>query len=117
LEFRFARQGSQTLSTAEVVYVTPDPLDGDYNGDLSVNAADYTVWRNSLAGAYDPNADGDGDGTNDFDDYVIWKWNYGNTSELGSGASQQNPIPEPTAALLMMLAMLGSAVMLGRRSR
>jgi hypothetical protein len=117
LEFRFARQGSQTLSTAEVVYVTPAPMDGDYNGDLTVNAADYTVWRNAVAGAYNPIADGDGDGTNDHDDYVIWKWNYGNTSELGSGASQQNSIPEPTTALLMLLAMLVSAGMTCRRVR
>ena len=46
---------------------------GDYNGDGSVNAADYTVWRNTQGSADDLRADGNGDGSVDQADYDLWK--------------------------------------------
>jgi predicted outer membrane repeat protein len=60
---------------------------GDYNNDGIVNAADYTVWRDSLGGTVTPYSvgDGNGDGVVDQDDYYIWAENYGaqcGTSEL-----------------------------------
>ncbi|MCA9241147.1 MAG: hypothetical protein KDA37_13145, partial [Planctomycetales bacterium] len=54
---------------------------GDYNGDASVDAADYTVWRDAL-GEANPAADGDGDGLVDQDDYGVWRDNYGVTPDL-----------------------------------
>ncbi len=64
---------------------TPSPpspaLPGDYDGDGSVNAADYTVWRNALGSnviAFS-GADGSGNGVVDHDDYDVWKANYGQT--------------------------------------
>jgi hypothetical protein len=48
-------------------------LAGDYNGDGSVNAADYTVWRNTQGSADDLRADGNGDGSVDQADYDLWK--------------------------------------------
>jgi len=49
---------------------------GDYNHDHVVNAADYTVWRNTLgqvgAGLA---ADGNFNGMIDNDDYDVWKLN------------------------------------------
>jgi hypothetical protein len=50
---------------------------GDYNGDGSVNAADYTVWRNTQGSADDLRADGNGDGVVDQADYDLWKSNVG----------------------------------------
>ena len=60
---------------------------GDYNQDDSVDAADYTVWRDSLGDnvAAGTGADGSGNGVIDQDDYNIWSNNYGATS--GSGQS------------------------------
>lgn len=57
----------------------PPELLGDYNGDHTVNAADYTVWRNTLRMyvAQYSGADGDGSGQIDEADYQIWKDNYG----------------------------------------
>jgi len=46
---------------------------GDYNGDGSVNVADYTVWRNTEGSVDDLRADGNGDGTVDQADYDLWK--------------------------------------------
>ncbi|MEX2316869.1 MAG: choice-of-anchor Q domain-containing protein [Pirellulales bacterium] len=58
--------------------------DGDYNHDGVANAADYTVWRNSLGlmgGGLPANGDSMGASQNKVDraDYVFWKNNYGNT--------------------------------------
>jgi hypothetical protein len=106
LVFQYSPQGSNALRTGQVVYVTPDPLDGDYNGDLTVNAADYTVWRNALGGAFNPAADGDGDGVIDRDDYVIWKFNYGNSVGVGA-ISDLDSVPEPAAFVSAFLAVFG----------
>jgi hypothetical protein len=67
----------------------PGPL-GDYNHDLTVNAADYTIWRNTLGimddgvdPAEDMRANGNNDGasenTIDQADYDVWKMNFGQT--------------------------------------
>jgi len=115
LQFQFARQGGQSLRTGEVVYITPDPMDGDYNGDLSVNAADYTVWRNTLGDDMNLTADGDGDGLVDFDDYIIWKWNYGNSAGAGGVASDGSSVPEPVGIVLAFIAFVASAFTMRRR--
>ncbi|MEX2093570.1 MAG: PEP-CTERM sorting domain-containing protein [Pirellulales bacterium] len=61
------------------------PQIGDYNGDTTVNAADYTVWRNNLGAAIallneDPNTTL---GSVTQEDYDIWKANFGNASPAG----------------------------------
>lgn len=70
--------------------IVPPDLPGDYNLDGHVNAADYTVWRNTSRNAIFPflGADGNGNGIIDAADYLIWKTNYGETS--GDGASSQS---------------------------
>lgn len=56
--------------------------DGDYNGDAYVNAADYTVWRDSLGQVGTQlSADGDRDGQVDQEDYSIWASAYGTTPD------------------------------------
>ncbi len=51
---------------------------GDFNGDMMVDAADYTVWRNSVGqtGNGLP-ADADGNGVVDGADYLVWKDHFG----------------------------------------
>ena len=67
------------------------PLRGDYNRDHIVDAADYTVWRDSLDQiGYRLPADGNGDGKVDIDDYSVWKKHFGETwSATGSGVGQR----------------------------
>jgi len=74
---------------SERVIVPPD-LPGDYNLDGNVNAADYTVWRNTSRNVIFPflGADGNGNGIVDAADYLVWKANYGESS--GAGASSQS---------------------------
>lgn len=54
----------------------------DFNGDHVVNLADYTKWRDSLGG---PEADADGDGQTESDDYELWKQQFG--SQIAEGTS------------------------------
>jgi GH35 family endo-1,4-beta-xylanase len=87
---------------------------GDYNRDGSVDAGDYTVWRNSLGNevAAGTAADGDGDGRITQADFGVWKRNFG--AVLPGGAGGMSSVPEPTAWAIAAMA-LGSIVI--RRSR
>jgi hypothetical protein len=80
----------------EFTATSPTPITGDYNGNGTVDAADYVVWRKSVGqtGAGLP-ADGDGDMDVDEADYGVWRANFGETaappvatSVLGSGDSK-----------------------------
>ncbi len=57
------------------------PLLGDYNHNGVVDAADYTVWRNTLGQnvVNFTGADGNGNGVIDAADYGVWKANFGQT--------------------------------------
>jgi Aspartyl protease len=76
---------------------------GDYNDDGIVNAADYTVWRNSFGtvGSNLP-ADGNGSGLVDEGDYAIWKMHFGES--LGGGGAS-SAVPEPGGIMLLLLAV------------
>jgi hypothetical protein len=53
------------------------PVPGDYNRDGAVNAADYTVWRDTLGSTAFMAADGDNNGTIDVADYATWQSHFG----------------------------------------
>jgi hypothetical protein len=90
---------------------------GDYNHDHVVNAADYTVWRNSL-GQVEAGlpADGNLNGIIDQGDYDVWKMSFGTVTPGaggGSAASQVvlNPassVPEPATATLLFGVLIWS---------
>ena len=76
-------------------------LPGDYNQNGTVDAADYTVWRDHMvSGAPLPNDDSPGVGP---DDYSRWKSHFG---EPGGGSAANSPTPEPSALLLSCLAFV-----------
>jgi endoglucanase len=80
-------------------------LDGDFNFDGIVNAADYTVWRNSLgqtgAGL---DADSNFDGVVDEGDYDAWKTHFGDSS--GADGTASAAVPEPSAMILVVASSL-----------
>ena len=87
-------KGSLTIrgiGTATSVQWKPGVIDrvfelvGDYNGDGTVNSADYTVWQNTLNSTPEPDAvsaDGDDNGTVEQADYNVWLAYFGNTFNL-----------------------------------
>jgi O-glycosyl hydrolase/regulation of enolase protein 1 (concanavalin A-like superfamily) len=77
-----------STSTDNTVTFSSLPL-GDYNQDGTVNAADYTVWRNSLGAnvAAFAGADGSGNGVVDQADYEVWKANFGAVATGAGGAA------------------------------
>ena len=79
---------------------------GDYNGNGIVDAADYTIWRDTLGQtvAAGSAADGDSSGTIDEGDYTIWKNRFSLTS--GAGAISGGTVPEPSSAVLLAIALV-----------
>jgi hypothetical protein len=103
-------------ATGSVNLTPPITPTGDYNDDGTVNAADYTVWRDTLGQAAAPNgsaADGDADGTIDDGDYTFWTNNFGDVVP-GAGGASLAVVPEP---MLIPLAIQGLAGVVMATSR
>lgn len=112
-----ALTAADVLARYEAITIAPVGIAGDYNGDGTVDAADYTVWRANLGGDASAFADGTrgagelglvGEG-----DYLVWRANYGNTA---SGSTASQAVPEPLS-LFSAIAMLGCLSLCGRRKR
>jgi CSLREA domain-containing protein len=74
----------------------PNPLPGDYNLNGIVDAADYSLWRDTLDSITDLRADGNGDGMVNQADYNVWRTNFGATLPVGaSGAGAATALAEP----------------------
>jgi len=86
-------------------------LDGDYNNNGVVDAADYVVWRKRLGQSVAIPNDAT-PGTVTAGDYTVWRANFGKALISGSGAVLA-AAPEPTSAWLALVA--GVCVGLARR--
>ena len=77
----------------------PPGVDGDYNNNGIVDAADYILWRNNgplMNEVVDP-------GIVTAGDYTAWRARFGNTS--GSGSVAAGSVPEPASFVLFGLAV------------
>jgi hypothetical protein len=103
------------VNLLKVEFVTVAGVAGDYNSDGTVNAADYTVWRDNLnRNIALPNEGGITPGVVNAADYEFWKSRFGATSGAGGGSLQS--VPEPSAWLLSMF-VIGAVSLTGRVSR
>jgi hypothetical protein len=75
---------------------------GDYNDDGVVDAADYTVWRDSAPTDELPNEEVS-PGVSDIADYLYWAERYGAT-DTGLPATA---VPEPTSVLMVAVFAAG----------
>ena len=80
---------------------------GDYNGNFVVDAADYTVWRDTFGEEVElgSGADGFADGTIDDNDYDFWKERFGNVISWAAAAAAV-AVPEPANWLLLLAGLL-----------
>ncbi len=98
---------------ASVTAASTSPgVQGDYNGNGVVDAADYVLWRN---GGPLQNEVASG-GTVDSADYDAWRARFGNTSGSGAGLVASE-VPEPTSLACAILAGVTLSFTLRRRSR
>ncbi len=83
---------------------------GDYNLDAVVNAADYTIWRDTLGSTTDFRANGTNEGASldviDQADFEFWKDRFGDVGRL---AGQ----PSPTQSFLKVEFLNANDVVLG----
>lgn len=110
LEFRYLLAGQSTLTNGIVLYdslpALPTGLPGDYNDDGTVDAADYTVWRDNLGGNESAlNGNGNGSGTVDEGDYSRWRSNFGATA-LASAGNNASAVPEPGNLILAIIGLV-----------
>jgi hypothetical protein len=87
LVFEFLMLGETEDRRGAVIYEPlAAALDGDYNNDGTVNAADYVVWRKS--------------NINGTAGYNTWRTNFGRTAASGAGAGSlagAAAVPEPAS--------------------
>lgn len=104
LVFEFSLPSEGFTRFGKVVFddeltVLPQGLPGDFNNDGSVDAADYSVWRDNQGQSDEAlNGNGTGSGTVGPADYALWRSQYG----ASTGAAAVG-VPEPAAACLAML--------------
>ena len=90
-----------TIAGDQFVTVPYVGLAGDYNGNGTVDAADYTVWRDGLGAFYE------------LDDYNVWRENFGATLTDGGGSAV---VPEP-ASIVMLLVAIAAMLAMVRRAK
>ncbi|MEQ8849979.1 hypothetical protein [Botrimarina sp.] len=86
-QLSFAYRDAETGGVFDGVVEFAEGLPGDFNLDGSVDAADYTVWRDNASGLFVQA------------DYTTWAQNY--------GAAGAVAVPEPATWAVVLVASLG----------
>jgi hypothetical protein len=107
---------SNLYTTGKVTFSAISALDGDFNEDGSVDAADYIVWRKGLGTSYTQ------------EHFNLWRANFGASRFAGGGAAGHGhrdsgpgasvgprpaEVPEPLALTLLVFG--ATALVLYRR--
>jgi glucose/arabinose dehydrogenase len=83
------------------------PITADFNADGTVDAGDYTVWRDML-GTTGPNlaADGNFDFVVDERDYQLWRTRFGQSIGSADVPATASIVPEPPSMATALLALV-----------
>jgi hypothetical protein len=92
------------LRVDNISVIRQSVVPGDYNGNGTVDAADYVLWRNggplqnevATVGSVTP------------EDYTEWRARFGNISGTGSGSASAVPEPSCFAVMLIGATIVGS---------
>jgi DNA-binding beta-propeller fold protein YncE len=104
----WASPSVQAFQEPSALLVVPDPIAGDFNDDGSVDAIDYTIWRNTLGSTSDLRADANGDMKIDIDDYIEWKAAFIAAGSAGLTAPVHS-VPEPAGIATLLITLLAAA--------
>jgi T5SS/PEP-CTERM-associated repeat protein len=92
--------GFNVIYNAQSVVLTVfSALPGDYNGNGTVDAADYVVWRKT-------------DGTQP--GYDTWRTHFGETVGTAGDSPSQAAVPEPATLMVLIFAAAGWSLRRGR---
>lgn len=83
------------IDNFRLLTILPEGVPGDYNGNGTVDAADYVLWRHG--GPLQNEVDTPG--TVNAADYAAWRARFGNVA--GSGSLVGGTVPEPSTFLLL----------------
>jgi hypothetical protein len=89
--------GTSRVDNVSITGTLIPGLEGDFNNDGSVDAADFVMWQKTNSG--DPGA------------YITWSTHFGESS---GGAGAAAGVPEPTSSLL---AVAGICLLAARRGK
>jgi hypothetical protein len=102
-------KGTGSFIAAETNEV-PSNVDGDYNRDGIVDAADFVLWRDTLGKSGNAlSADGNRDKTIGEADRALWHSQFGQESEQDEESGAQ-AIPEPAAAALAFMFLVAAGM-------
>lgn len=109
-EYAVRVSGATSQTQLYQLDIAVEALPGDYNGDGRADAADYTVWRDTVGSEVLLAADGDGSGVVDEADYLLW------TAAFAGDAAIAVPEPLSWGLLAMATVRFGGACRPRRRN-
>jgi hypothetical protein len=93
-------------------------LDGDYNANGTVDAADYVLWRKHLNTSFILPNEAATPATVSAEDYGVWRASLGGTAVGGTATTLAQPaVPEPMSGALCVVGLLATIFPGARSSR
>jgi len=86
-------------------------LPGDFNGNSTIDAADYTAWRDALTAGNSSLTNDPTPGTVDESDFLYWRDHFGEVLGSGAGAGTLTAVPEPAMCQIVALGFVTSCIL------